>query len=265
MTRPTVAALTLFILTFLTLALLPAGATAFMKDGCGSGNCVDCHALPLEEAARLLKPMDIDKVTEVRESPVRGLWAVEAEKGGAKGTVFIDFGKKHVLSAQIVRLDTKENVTGNRKIDPSRIALDNALLVGKADAPKTIIVFSDIDCHFCANLHGAIRSVVEKEPGVAFRIILFSRNNDLNTLKKTQAVLCARSLEMLDQAYLGKPLPEPGCTTTAAVENGKIAAALGVTGTPVLIMPDGRMIPGFRDPDAILRLLSEDAPPAPIH
>ncbi len=250
------------ILTLIALVLLPTGANAFMKDGCGSGNCVDCHALTADEAMKLLKPMEIDKIAEVRESPVKGLWAVDAEKGGVRGTVFIDFGKKHVLQAQIIRIDTKENVTSIRKVDPSKIALDNALLMGKADAAQQIIVFSDVDCHFCANLHGSIKAIVAKEPGIAFRIILFSRNNDPNTILKERAVLCANSPEMLEQGYLGKPLPPPACTTDAATWNGKIAAELGINGTPVLILPDGRLIPGFRDPDAILRLLKEGAAPA---
>jgi thiol:disulfide interchange protein DsbC len=147
-------------------------------------------------------------------------------------------------------------------VDPSKIALGNALRIGREDARKTIIVFSDVDCHFCAQLHAAVKAVVEKDPSVAFRIILFSRNNDPATLKKTQAVLCARSLGMLDDAYLGKPIPAPDCASDAPVENAKAAAALGIVGTPVLIMPDGRLIPGFREADAILRLLKEGEPAA---
>lgn len=263
MTRPPAGILTTLILTFLAIGLLHSDARAFMKDGCGSGNCIDCHSLNTEEAAKLLKPIEIDKVNSVSESPVKGLWAVEAEKGGAKGMVFIDYGKKHVLQAQIVRLDTKENVTAVRRVDVSKIDLGNALLVGKADAPKTIVVFSDPDCHFCANLHKSIHAVAEGNPDIAFKIVLFSRNNDPAVVKKVQAVLCSKSLPMLDDAYAGKPVPAPECATDAPAENAKVAAAAGVVGTPVLVMPDGRLIPGFREPDAILRLLKEDETLAP--
>jgi thiol:disulfide interchange protein DsbC len=263
MTRPPAGILTTLFLTILALGLPAADAGAFMKDGCGSGNCIDCHALSVEEAAKLLKPLELDKVTSVSESPVKGLWAVEAEKGGGKGMVFVDFGKKHVLQAQIVRLDTKENVTGVRRVDASKIDLANALLVGKADAPKSVIVFSDPDCHFCANLHKSIRAVVDGNPDIAFRIVLFSRNNDPAVIRKAQAILCSKSLPMLDDAYAGKAVPAPGCETNAPVENAKVAAAVGVVGTPVLVMPDGRLLPGFREPDAILRLLKEDETLAP--
>lgn len=263
MTRPTAGILTILTLAILTLGLLHSDARAFMKDGCGSGNCIDCHSLGVEEAAKLLKPIEIDKVTSVSESPVKGLWAVEAEKGGARGMVFVDFGKKHVMQAQIVRLDTKENVTAVRRVDVSKIDLRNALLVGKADAPKSVIVFSDPDCHFCANLHKSIHAVVEGNPDIAFRIILFSRNNDPAVVKKAQAILCSKSLPMLDDAYAGKPVPAPECATDAPSENAKVAAAVGVFGTPALVMPDGRLVPGFREPDAILRLLKEDETLAP--
>lgn len=262
MHRPKVAIPTILTLTLLALALSPAPARAFMENGCGTGKCVDCHSLTVEEASRLVKPLEIDRVTEVHESPVQGLWAVEAEKGGAKGTIFIDYGKKHVLQAQILRLDTKENVTSIRKVDPTKISLAGALLIGRPEATQKIIVFSDPDCHFCANLHGAIKAVVEKTPDVAFQLLLFSRNNDPASIRKAEAVMCTKSLSMLDNAYAGKPIPAPECKTDAVTENAKAAAAAGVSGTPVLIMPDGRMIPGYRDADAILRLLKEGEPPA---
>ena len=268
MTRSRAALGAILFLAALAAAVSARPAAAFMKDGCGSGNCVDCHALTAEEAAKLLKPLEIEKVSEVRESPVKGLWAVDAERAGVKGVVFIDFGKKHVLQAQVVRLDTKENVTGVRKVHPSKIPLDRALLVGRAEASKTIVVFSDPDCHFCANLHEAIKQVVEKNPDIAFRIILFSRLNDPATVSKAAAVLCAKSAALLDNAYKGQPIPPADCPTTDPLENAKTATAFGVTGTPVLVMPDGRMIPGNRDADSILRLLKEGeaapaTPPAP--
>jgi thiol:disulfide interchange protein DsbC len=253
----------ILVLALAALALAPSGAQAFMKDGCGAGKCADCHELTVEEATKLVKPLEIDKVHEVRESPVKGMWAVDAEKGGARGTLFIDYGKKHILQAQILRLDTKENVTAVRKVDPAKIPLDNALLVGRADAPKRIVVFSDPDCHFCSILHASMRAVVDNNADVAFRILLFSRNNDPATIRKAQAILCAKSLPMLDNAYAGQPVPAPACDTPEPVLNAKIAATVGVSGTPVLIFPDGRLVPGSRDPEGILRLLKEDETLAP--
>jgi thiol:disulfide interchange protein DsbC len=40
---------------------------AFQKDGCGSGNCLDCHSLNKEEAALLLKGK-VDEVMNVKLS-----------------------------------------------------------------------------------------------------------------------------------------------------------------------------------------------------
>lgn len=267
MTRPSSAILAPILLAILLLAAGPDASLAFMKDGCGSGTCTDCHSLSVEEATKLLKPLEIDRAIEVRESPVKGLWAVEAEKSGARGTVFVDYGKQHVLQAQILRIDTKENVTGVRKVDPSKIPLGNAIRMGKADAKKTVIVFTDPDCHFCGKLHESIKQVIEKDPDVAFRLVVFSRNNDPAVLRKVQAILCSKSAAMLEDAYHGKTVPAPDCASDAAVENGKIAADFGVSGTPAIVFPDGRLIPGTRDADTILRMLKEgEAPPGkPVH
>ncbi|MBI3754309.1 MAG: thioredoxin fold domain-containing protein, partial [Deltaproteobacteria bacterium] len=38
-------------------------------------------------------------------------------------------------------------------------------------------------------------------------------------------------------------------------ENIKLGKSLGITGTPTLIFPDGRMLPGFVDGPTLLKML----------
>ena len=62
----------------IVLGMLFSASTlhAFQKDGCGSGNCLDCHSLNREEVAILLKGK-VDDVLNVKLSEVPGLWALE--------------------------------------------------------------------------------------------------------------------------------------------------------------------------------------------
>jgi thiol:disulfide interchange protein DsbC len=211
----------------------------------------------------------VDNVIHVEMSPVQGLWVVDIAKAGRKFPVYIDFSKNYLLGAQIIRLDTKEDITGARtmklnevKVDPSRIPLKEALVVGKRSAKRKVIVFSDPDCHFCGKLHGELKAVVEKAPDVAFYILLYSRSNTPAVAAKARSVICAKSLAILEDAYAGKPLPPPGCATAAPEENLKLAEKLNIRGTPTVILPDGRVLPGYRDANALLKLLAEPAAPA---
>ncbi|NNG46277.1 MAG: hypothetical protein HKM86_04075, partial [Deltaproteobacteria bacterium] len=45
-------------------------------------------------------------------------------------------------------------------------------------------------------------------------------------------------------------------------ETARIAGQLKLRGTPAMILPDGRVVNGYRDADTILKLLEETPPSA---
>ncbi len=69
---------------------------------------------------------------------------------------------------------------------------------------------------------------------------------------KAKAIVCEKSLALLEDAHSGKPLPEPKCDTTAVDESMKLAEKLGLSSVPVLIYPDGRIMPGYKDAKTLL-------------
>ncbi|MDA8123416.1 MAG: DsbC family protein [Deltaproteobacteria bacterium] len=251
------------ILAACALLLCASGAHAFQKDGCGTGECVDCHTLDRGEADKILGGM-VDNVLNVEMSPVQGLWVVDIQKGGKKFPIYIDFSRNFLISGQVVRLSTKEDITGTRfealnavTVDLSEIPIDDALVVGNPAAGRKVVVFSDPDCHFCGKLHEEMKIVVGKDPDVAFCIKLYSRSNNPAVNEKAKAVICSRSLAMLEDAYAGKPIPPPGCNTGATDETFNLAEKLNIRGTPALVLPDGRIVGGYRTADALLKLLAE--------
>jgi thiol:disulfide interchange protein DsbC len=251
------------VLGIAALFLHAGDAESFPKDGCGAGECRNCHSLTRDEAGKLLGGM-VDNVLNVEASPVQGLWVVDIVKGGRKVPIYIDYSKNHVLSAQIVRIGTKEDLTGARMaklnettVDVSRIPLEDALVLGNPSAKRRVVVFSDPDCHYCAKLHGELRTVTGKDPQVAFYIMLYSRNNNPATVEKAKSVLCAKSLPLLEDAYAGKPLPPASCKTGAPEETLKLAGRLDIRGTPTMVLPDGRVMTGYRDANALLQILAE--------
>lgn len=254
------------LLAALLVAFGDSDALAFMKEGCGAGECRDCHTLTRDEAGKLLSGM-VDKVLTVEESPVQGLWVVDIEMKGKKFPVYVDFSKNFVLSAQIVRISNKEDLTGARtaklnevKVDVSQIPLDDALVMGKPSAKRRVIMFSDPDCHFCGKLHAEIRAVVEKDPDVVFYIKLYSRNNNPAVAEKARSVICSKSPALLEDAYAGKPIPPAICNTRAPEETQKLADKLNIRGTPTLVLPDGRVATGYRDANALKQLIAGAKP-----
>jgi thiol:disulfide interchange protein DsbC len=256
-------------IVFFVFALLidPAGAQAFRKTDGPPEECRDCHRLTREEAEKLLVGGGIDNVSSVETSEIKGLWEVIVVRGGKKFPVYVDFTKSFLFNGQIIRLSTKENLTGARyeslnasTADPSKIPLGDTLVIGNPSARLKVIVFSDPECHFCGRLHVELKGAAAKDPDVAFFIKLYSRNNSPPVMQKARAIICNKSLAMLEDAYEMKPVPPPLCTTRAPEENHSLTEKLGIRGTPTMLLPDGRLIAGYKDAATILKLLA--APPA---
>jgi thiol:disulfide interchange protein DsbC len=105
-------------------------------------------------------------------------------------------------------------------------------------------------------LHGEIKKAAAKDPDVAFLVMPYPRNrNDKATYRKCLAVVCGKSEKLLDDAYAGKELPAPSCNSEAVNETMKLAYRLKIEGTPTMILPDGRMVSGFREAEALLALI----------
>ena len=94
-------------------------------------------------------------------------------------------------------------------MDVASIPVKDAIRVGSPSAKKTVIVLSDPTCPYCVKLHGEIKKAAAKDADVAFLVMPYPRNSkDKATYRKCQAVVCAKSEKMLDDAYAGKELPE---------------------------------------------------------
>jgi len=106
--------------------------------------------------------------------------------------------------------------------------------------------------------------IVARNPDVAFFVRPFPRNNDRPTREKALSIVCAGTIQALEDAFAGKPLPKGECGSKAVDETIRVAQRFNIRVTPTMILPDGRVVPGALDSESILSLLNEapDAPPS---
>lgn len=248
-------------LLVLILTLSASLAWAFGEAGCGAGSCRDCHHLERDEAKSLLGGFG-DRIGKIEEAEVPGLWLVEVEKQGKIFPVFVDFSKQYLITGDVMRIEDRENVTRKayferNPVDLQRIPLEDALLLGKANAKTRVIVFTDPECPYCKKMHEELIKVVEKRPDIAFLIKLYPLKMHPNAYPKSKSIVCSKSLAMLEDSFAGKPVPTLPCEAPAVDETIRLAAELGITSTPTLILPDGQLKPGFRNAEAIIATLDE--------
>ena len=244
----------LFLIVALSILQYASNSYGFSNKG---ENCSKCHTLKKEEAATLLKQLDPNiKVLGIKLTPLKSLWEIDVESGSKKAILYLDITKKYLIEGQILDIKGKKNLTQEsgevlNKIDASKIPLGDANVMGDKNAKKRVIVFTDPDCPFCAKLHSELKKIIAERKDVVFFIKMFPLPIHKEAAGKAKAIVCEKSLALLDAAFEKKPISKPKCKTSAVDDNIALGKKLGITGTPTLVMPDGRVISGFRDANAL--------------
>jgi len=223
-----------------------------------------------DEAATILKETIPNvKVLNVSKAPVKGLWEVMVQSGRNKGLAYVDASKKFVIYGMIIDVATKKNLSkerfeelnkqfgGSDKVDVSKIPTDDALVFGPADAKFRVIVFTDPDCPFCGKLHEEMKKVIEKRKDIVFLIKMYPLPMHPDAKWKAKSIICKKSIKMLEDNFAKKKIEKADCATTAVDDNIKLAAELGIDGTPASILPDGSVISGARSADDLIKLITK--------
>jgi thiol:disulfide interchange protein DsbC len=238
---------------------------ASAMEGCGDGPCAKCHSLTLTEANELLR--EVGRVNRVEAAPVNGLWRLELEKDGRRGVVFMDFGKKNLIAGTVFPLATKagsgkaEGAAEKSSTGAAALPLENSIVMGNPSGKKRLLVFTDPNCPVCAKLHGELKRLVAMEPDLAVYIKMFPLPSHPGAYDKARVILEENSLETLERAFSGASIARPGQAPTKQTKKLvddciKLGASLGLEATPTLILPDGRLVTGFHDAEALQKLLA---------
>jgi thiol:disulfide interchange protein DsbC len=106
-----------------------------------------------------------------------------------------------------------------------------------------------------------MRHVIEKRKDVVFFIKMYPLAMYKGSYEKAQAIVCGKSLKLLDDAFENKEIPPAKCNTQALDNNIALAGKLGINGTPAIIFPDGRVVPGYMPADSLIKELDAVAAP----
>lgn len=246
----------------MVLSVLVSSSMAYGFGGCGQ-DCSECHSISPSVAETALRPLMPDvSVEQVGMAPAKGLWEVVFKSRGKRNVAYLDFALQNIIVGQIVQIQTKNNLTFERltevnKVDVAQIPLENSLVLGNSNAKHKIIVFSDPDCPFCGKFHQEMKALVETRRDIAFYIKLFPLEAHKDARRKSESIMCNRSMEMLEDAFKKKPIPDPTCKSDVVASTIALGKKLGITGTPSTILPDGRLIPGYVESQKLLTLLDK--------
>lgn len=261
----------IFVVALALVLFLLHSPRAYGFGGCEE-DCAKCHSLEQKEAEEILAKMKATdaKVAGIKMSPVRGLWEVSLTNRGRRDVLYVGFSKKQVMRGTIIDLEASGNglkaaqekkpvetrqQSNERYIETGKIPLENALVFGDQNAAQKVVVFTDPDCPYCSKLHAELKKVVAENNDIVFYLMLMPLKIHPDSYWKSQSIMCSRSLQLLGDNFESKPIPRPSCQSPVIEENIRLAAELGITGTPTLIMPDGFVLFGGRDAKGIRDLV----------
>jgi len=154
------------------------------------------------------------------------------------------------------------NITKNRNNDKRQklmAALDEKELVifkAKGEEKSVINVFTDIDCGYCRKLHDEVPRL--NELGISVRYLAYPRAGvtDRRTgqltgsFKKIKSVWCDDDrMEAMTSAKRNRTITDNlGCDAPIS-EHLSLGHEVGVTGTPAIVLQDGRFIGGYMPAD----------------
>ena len=201
------------------------------------------------------------EVLSVEPAEIPGLYLVTMKMQDKNVPIYLDGDGLYLFTGNIIRIKDRKNLTEEHYqrlnlVDTSNIPLDDALTLGSPDASQQIIVFTDPHCPYCSKLHKVLHEAVKLNPDLAFHTKLIPLKK--SSKKISQTIICNKSMEQLEMAFSGQSLPEPSCETDAIEENLKLAQKLGIRGTPTLILPNGKISPGYRTLDELLELIGKN-------
>jgi len=204
---------------------------------------------------RLQQRMPDLVITDLRPSPIPGLY----ELTFGTHVALVNADGRYLINGDLIDLDTRRNLSQENRSKLILQAIEsigekNMIVMGPASAKRTLTVFTDVDCPYCARLHKEVPKLIQA--GVKVRYLLFPRaGKGSNTYNKSISVWCAKDrVKAIGIAKSGGKV-EPRTCPNPVDSHLKLGADVGVEGTPTLVFDDGRIVPGYMPADRLLSAL----------
>ena len=208
----------------------------------------DVVAAPPPEAAWIKKTLEQKfpgaAVGVISKSPYFGLFEVQFDNQ----MLYTDAKAKYVILGSVYDVEAKVNLTEQRmkklnRVDVAGLPLDLAFKRVKGTGERTLYVFSDADCPFCAKLEAELKGV-DNVTIYTFLYPIDSLHPD--SARKSRMIWCAPDkVKAWDEFFASGALPDnPGECANPVATTKTLGDKLRVQATPTLIFADGSLVPG---------------------
>ena len=162
--------------------------------------------------------------------------------------VYTDAKAKHIMVGAMYDSDAKVNLTEERqrklnRVNVATLPLDMAIKKVKGTGARTMYVFSDADCPFCARLEQELKNV-DNVTIYTFLYPIDALHPD--AARKSRVIWCSPDRLQAWEAYYdsGKLPDNAGDCDNPVAKTVELGNKFKVNATPTLVFADGTVIAG---------------------
>lgn len=203
------------------------------------------------------------KPDSIAVAPLPGFYQVIA----AGQLVYVSTDGKYMLTGDLVDLGAKRNLSERgwaafRKAELAKVPASQRIVYAPPHPKYTVTVFSDVNCGYCRMFHSHIAQL--NAEGIAVEYLAWPREGvtdtagkPTDTYREMVSVWCAADRRAAFTAAKQGKAPKPASCPNPVKDEFDLGVKLGVTGTPMVLGPDGMVLGGYVPPDKLLTLLEQ--------
>ena len=237
--------------SFWLIGALICGAVGYLAPLAGSSVAYaesDGGELLVSRLKALRPDIPIENVTL---SPLPGIYVLELSGGsvfyGTEDGRFLFAGDLYELTdTELVNIAEIRRVEKRQELMASVDVRD--MVVFPASSPSAtravINVFTDVDCGYCRKLHKEVPEL--NSMGIEVRYLAYPRAGiGSDSYQKIVSAWCAEDRNAaITQLKSGATIASATCINPVA-EQYELGHQIGVSGTPAIVLEDGRLLPGY--------------------
>ena len=236
---------------WLLLIAWMVSATNSVADDAQVDDQIDDGGDYLVERLKTLRPeIPIERVSA---SPLPGIYQLEL----AGGTVFYGTADgRYLFAGDLYELgqDDLINLAEQGRIEKRQtlmaaVDIDDMVVFATEGERKAVInVFTDVDCGYCRKLHQEVPRL--NELGIEVRYLAYPRAGiGSSAYQKIVSAWCSDDPNSaITRLKAGESIPGNTCVNPVA-DQYELGQQVGVSGTPAIVLEDGRLLPGYMPAD----------------
>lgn len=199
----------------------------------------------------------------ITATPMPGIYEVAY----GSQVLYVSADGRYLVNGELFDVQKRTNLTEERR-SKARLAtlkgIDQKSMIvypAKGKSKHTVTVFTDIDCGYCRKLHQGMAEM--NELGITVRYLSFPRAGvGSESYKKAADVWCSKDRNTaMDKAKANQSVNGAPSCDAPINKHMELANSFGVTGTPSIVLEDGRFLPGYLPPQQLLAVLEGRSKP----